>query len=218
MLKKLLLGFAALFFIMIGAGILTMGYFFNHPVSIFNAFQSVTSKLTEGEKYEESEEYFLQGIQTLDIQSDQSNIEIIPVKSPTLKVVLTGKVPHFEKGPFLTQSGDPNHLILAIHEPMASQWIHININGHKSNLSTESGLTAKIFLPTQFLGELNIETNKGNVNFKTSKGKYYEFDLESETGNVENKAGGELTEIINPDEVGKVRISTASGNILVIPE
>ncbi len=76
MLKKLLMGFAALFLVLVGGLILMMGYVFNHPESIFDAFNSVTSKLTQGEAYEEKEEYFLQGIKNLHITSGRSALQI----------------------------------------------------------------------------------------------------------------------------------------------
>lgn len=210
-----MLAFAACFLILVGTGILTMGYFFNHPTSIFNAFDSFTSKLTEGEAYEETEEYFLQGIKSADIAAESTSIEVIPYDGTLLKISISGKVPHFEKGPFLVQSGDPDHLTVEIHEPVASTWVHVNINGHNSELSSDTSLNAKIYLPKNFMRDFTVTTNQGHVKVSAPKNKIYEFDLESNSGEIKNLIATDNTKILNPNEVGKMRIITNSGSILI---
>ncbi len=192
-----------------------MGYFFTHPSSIFNAIDSVTTKLTEGEAYEETEEYFLPGIKSLEFLSEQTNIEVLPYDEPNLKVQVSGKIPHFERGPFLFQTGEGSALSLEIKEPIASNWVHININGRNSQLSSDSRLTAKIYLPKRYLGNLTIETNEGEVKFFSSKDKMYEFDLQSLTGSIKNQEPSIDPKILNPANVSKVKITTNSGNILI---
>jgi hypothetical protein len=215
MIKKVFLAFLALIFVLIGTGILMMGYFFTHPSSIFNAIDSVTTKLTEGEAYEETEEYFLQGIKSLEFLTEQTNIEVLPYDEPNLKVQVSGKIPHFERGPFLLQSGEGSALAIEIKEPIANNWVHININGRNSQLSSDSRLTAKIYLPKRFLGNLTIETNEGAVKFHSSKDKMYEFDLQSVTGSIKNQEHITNLKTLNAADVGKVKITTNSGNILV---
>ncbi|HEX7672759.1 MAG TPA: hypothetical protein VF412_01240 [Bdellovibrio sp.] len=215
MLKKLLFGFAALFLILVGSLILMMGYVFNHPQSIFDAFNSVTSKLTQGEPYEEKSEFFLQGIKTLHFTSGRANLQVIPYDGPTLKMELTGKIPRFERGPFIAQGGSPTHLVLEIHEPLASNWVHININGHESSSVSDSSLLAKIYLPKTYQGEVTVENIEGSVEVLMPKGKLYEFDLQSGTGKIDNQIAGQPLEGINPAEVGKMHIVTTSGNILI---
>ncbi len=215
MLKKLLLGFAALFLVLVGSLILMMGYVFNHPESIFDAFNSVTSKLTQGEPYEEKEEFFLQGIKSLQINSGRTNLQIIPYNGPSLKIELTGKIPRFERGPFIVQGGDPSNLVLEIHEPLASNWVHINVNGHESSSVSDSSLTAKIYLPKNYVAPISIENIEGAVEVSVPKDKLYEFDLQSRTGKIDNETTGKVVEGINPAEVGKIRIMTTSGNISI---
>lgn len=215
MLKKLLFGFAALFLILVGSLILMMGYVFNHPQSIFDAFNSVTSKLTQGEPYEEKSEFFLQGIKTLHFTSGRTNLQVIPYDGPTLKMELTGKIPRFERGPFIVQGGSTTNLVLEIHEPLASNWVHININGHESSSVSDSSLLAKIYLPKTYQGEVMVENVEGSVDVLMPKGKLYEFDLQSGTGKIDNQIAGQPIEGINPAEVGKMHIVTTSGNILI---
>ncbi len=210
-----MLAFAACFLILVGAGILTMGYFFNHTTSIFNAFDSFTSKLTEGESYEENEEYFLQGIKAIDIISENTSVEVLPYDGTLLKIVMSGKIPHFEKGPFIIQSGDPENLIVELHEPVASTWVHININGHNSELSSDVSLKAKIYLPKNFVNDFKITTNQGPVKVFAPKDKIYEFDLESNSGEIKNLVVTDTSKILNPAEIGKIHVTTNSGNILV---
>lgn len=213
MLKKLLLGFAALFLVLVGSLLLMMGYVFNHPESIFNAFNSVTAKLTQGEPYEEKAEFLLQGLHSLQVNSGRAHIELIPYDGPTLKLELTGKIPRFERGPFIVQGGDPGNLILEIHEPLASNWVHINVNGHESSSVSDSSLAVKIYLPKSYLAPLSIENIEGSVDVSVPKDKLYEFDLQSRTGKIENDT--KITAGINPAEVGKIRIVTTSGNISI---
>lgn len=214
-MKKFLLGAAALFLVLVGSLILMMGYVFNHPDSIFNAFNSVTSKLTQGEAYEEKEEFFLQGIQTLHITSGRSHVQVLPYEGSSLKIELTGKIPRFEHGPFIVQGGDPSNLIIELHEPLASNWVHININGHESSSVSDSNLLAKIYIPKSFVAPVSIENIEGPVEVLVPKEKMYEFDLQSATGKIENETMGKSVEGINPAEVGKIKIVTTSGNISI---
>lgn len=215
MLKKLVFTFMALFLILLGSGILMMGYFFNHPSSIFNAFESFTAKLTEGQSYEEIEEYFLQGLHSVDITADQTNFEIFPYKGSTLKIVLQGKVPQFEKGPFLTQKVEPDALVVEVQEPPPNNWVHININGHNNTLTTDFSMTAKVYLPYNFTKEINIESGSGHIIFHATKEKLYELELTSQTGEIKNNNPPQPTENIKPEEVGKLHLITDSGSITV---
>lgn len=215
MLKKLLLGFAALFLVLVGSLFLMMGYVFNHPESIFDAFNSVTSKLTQGEPYEEKAEFYLQGIKSLQIKANRTNIEILPYDGPSLKIELNGKIPRFERGPYIVQGGDPANLILELHEPLASNWVHINVNGHESSSVSDSSLLAKIYIPKNYVAPVAIENVEGSVQVTVPKDKLYEFDLQSGTGKIANETLGKIIEGINPEEVGKIRIVTTSGNISI---
>lgn len=215
MLKKLLLTLMALFLILVGGLILTMGYVFNHPESIFNAFNSVTAKITQGEPYEEKAEYFLQGIKDLRIYSRHSHVQILPYSENTLKIELSGKIPRFERGPFLVQGGDVSNLSLKIQEPLASNWVHININGHETSSVSDSALIAKVYMPKNFKGDITIESTEGEVEVLLPKDKLYEFELQSETGLIKNESQGRTLDGINPAEVGKMRILTTSGAISI---
>lgn len=214
MLKKILLGFAALFLVLVGFLILMMGYVFNHPQSIFDAFNSVTAKLTQGESYQEKEEYFLQGIKSLQVVSKRARLEVFPYDGPSLKVELEGKVPHFEKGPFIAQGGDPTNLVIEVHEPMASNWIHININGQESSSRSDSSITAKIYVPKSFVNPIVIENAEGSIEINLSKNRIYELDLQSQSGKIENTSA-QSAENINPSEVSKLKALTTTGDITV---
>ena len=215
MLKKLLLASAALFLILLGSLILMMGYVFNHPESIFNAFNSVTAKFTQGEKYEEKEEYFLQGIRQLSIKGHNSSLQVIPYNGATLKIELTGTIPRFERGPFLSQLGDGEQLAIEVHEPVASNWVHININGQENTTSSDTALSAKIYLPQTYRGVVSFTTKKGNVELLVPKEKFYQLDLQSTEGRILNELAKTIPPGIQASEVGELHISTTSGNITV---
>lgn len=215
MLKKLLLGAIALFFIFIGTMIILVGYTIYNPNSIFTAFNSVTKHFTSGVDYKEQEEYFLQGISTIHLASNRIPIRIRTYNGSTLKVSLEGKAPRFEKGPFLFQRPEQGRLLIDLHEPIASQWIHLNVNGEDYTDETDSDLAAAIYLPEKFIGTLKIQSHSGNVEFIVDKNQILEFDLKSEVGKIDNRAQMNPAAATSADQVAKVFVVTTSGNITV---
>ena len=192
------------------------GYVFNHPESIFDAFNSVTAKLTQGQAYEENEEYFLQGINEISLKSRRTHLELVPYQGSTLKIVLAGKIPRFEQGPFIAQiDEDPSRVVVQFHEPLASNWVHININGHESSSVSDSVLNAKIYIPKTFKGLINIANVEGAVDMQAPSDKMYEFELQSNSGHIENQMEGKVFDGVKPEDVGKIKITTTSGNITI---
>lgn len=219
MLKKILLGLVALFFILAGSLVLLMGYVFNNPESVFKVFNSVTDKILQGQEYEENEEYFLQGIETLQLASRQVDAEIYFHKGNTLKVSLRGKVPRYENGPFISQNNETSHLNIQLREPLASGWIHMNVNGEEMTQESNSDLKATVYIPESYRGHVNIETTQGHVLIHLPSDGLYETDLQSVSGKIENKVGvnEKPTSPINPNEVGHIKVRTKEGSITIEP-
>ena len=219
MLKKLLLSLAALFLILVGSLILLMGYVFNNPDSVFKAFNSVTEKIMQGQAYEENEEFFLQGIENLNISSRSVDVNIKIYSGSTLKISLHGKVPRYESGRFISQAAESDNLHLSFREPMASSWVQINVNGQETTQESDSSLNADVYVPESFKGNLIVTTQQGDVRLQVAKHLLYEWDLQSASGKIENSLGEneKPTSVINPAEVGHIKIQTQQGSIFVEP-
>ncbi|WP_413558692.1 hypothetical protein [Bdellovibrio sp. HCB209] len=215
MLKKLILGAIALFFIFVGAMIILVGYTIYNPNSVFTAFSSVTKHFTSGVDYKEQEEYFLQGVDTIHIASNRMPIHVRTYSGSTLKVSLEGKAPRFEHGPFIFQRPAQSGLLLDLHEPIASQWIHMTVNGEEYTDESDSSLVAAVYLPEKFVGTLKVQSHSGPIEFTVDKNQILEFDLKSEVGKIDNRAQMNPGAATSADQVTKVFVVTTSGNITV---
>ena len=207
----------AIFFILVGSLILMIGYAIYNPNSIFTAFDKITTHFTRGEPYNENGEFFLQGIETLHIKTGRMKLEVVPYTGNTLKIALEGKIPRFEHGPFIVERASENQVVIELHEPIASQWIHMNINGKEVAEESNSSLIGKVYLPRNFKGTAAIETDSGPVEMTLPKDLFYEFDLKSSSGKIDNKAVVDSTLPI-PAEVAKIHILTTTGNITLLPQ
>ncbi|KHD89138.1 MAG: hypothetical protein OM95_04730 [Bdellovibrio sp. ArHS] len=215
MIKKILMGLAALFFILVGGLVLIMGYVFNNPESVLTAFHSVTDKFMQGQKYEEPGEFFLQGISQLNLQARRVDLVIRTHTGPTLKVLLHGKVPRFEPGPFIVQMTEQNALRVDFQEPLASNWIQMNVNGEEFTQESDAKLTADIYLPQSFKGKIFVKTEEGKVTLRLPEDLLYETDVQSVSGKITNTLKQKTTSEILPQEVGHIKIQTESGEIVV---
>ncbi len=214
MLKKIFLSFIALCFILFGSLILMMGYVFNNPEKVFSAFSSVTDKFMEGQAYEENEEFFIQGIETLKITSSRVDLNVKMYEGSALKISLHGKVPRFDSGPYILQNSENNFLHVELHEPVASQWVQFNVNGHEMTKESDSHLQADVYVPKTFKKQILLQTGDGHVNLALPADSMYELDLKSVVGRIENNFEMEKTEV-NPDDVGHIEVSTEKGGIQV---
>lgn len=217
MLKKFFLGLIALFFVLLGSLILLMGYVFNNPDSVFNAFNSVTEKIIQAQDYEEKEEFFLQGIDQITFDSRQVDLNIRTYSGTTLKILLQGQVPRFERGPFILQTTDKSALHIQFQEPMASQWLQMNINGEEVTTKSDAQLRADIYLPQSFKNKVSVETRGGHVELRLPETDLYELDLQSISGKIDNRLKQKPTSEIQPQDVGHIKIQTNTGSILVEP-
>lgn len=217
MLKKLLLGLGALFFILMGSLILIMGYVFNNPDSVFTAFHSMTEKILQGQKYEEKAEFFLQGMDRIVINSNGVDLHVRTYSERTMKILLQGKVPRFENGPFIIQSADQNELHVQIHEPVASNWVQMNVNGQVTTQESDARLVAEIYLPESYKKHVELETRSGRVELQLPEHILYELDLQSVSGAVTNNLKQVTTGEIQPQDVGHIKVQTTEGPISVEP-
>ncbi|MBO9666344.1 MAG: DUF4097 family beta strand repeat protein [Bdellovibrio sp.] len=215
MLKKFLLAAVALFFIFVGSMILVIGYAVYNPNSIFTAFDRVTKHFTRGEAYKENEEFFLQGIQNVHVRTNHLKLQVRVYNGNTLKVGLEGKIPRFEQGPFIAQQPTQNEVSIELHEPIASQWIHMNINGREVTEESNSQLVGTLYIPNSYKGHFKIETQDGPVEMTVDKEQIFEFDLKSVNGKIENTAVMNPAAAANINEVAKIQILTTSGNITI---
>jgi hypothetical protein len=213
MLKKLILAAFALFLVFAGGLILMAGYVLNNPQSVFTAFTKVTNKFIQGEAYEEHEEFLLQGIDNLKIEVRSLKVEMLPYDGPTLKVLLEGEIPRFERGPFILQDAATENLAITIHEPLASQWVSVNVNGEEYAQGTDSKLTAKIYYPTSYKGHIIIHTKDGPVSIQMPTTIPFELDLKSVTGKITNNVNSSTYTAPADGIIGKITISTDTGEI-----
>lgn len=218
MIKKIILSLIALFFIFVGSIVLFMGYIINNPDSVFQAVNTITDKVLQGQAYQENEEFFLQGLKEVVIQSPNTEMSVEVYRGDTLKIQLEGKVPQFEQGPFITQQAEKEKLHIRLQEPLANSWFHININGHETTTASDSNLKAKVFLPDSYKDLFVIEGKDGNIFFKIPEDLVYEIDLSSVTGKIQNNfVTKKPTSEIQPQEVGHIKIKTVEGSITVEP-
>ncbi|MEN0058724.1 MAG: hypothetical protein AAGB31_07805 [Bdellovibrio sp.] len=216
MIKKFILGFTALFFILSGSLILMMGYVLNKPEAVFDAFQSVTQKFFHSEKYVEKAEFFLQSIREVSISTQNADIVLSIHSQPTLLLELSGEVPPFEKGPFIIQSAQQSQLIVNVQEPLPSQWVQMNVNGQEVTQESNVKLTVHIFVPEAYKDLLTLSTEHGNVSLQLPANLNYELDLQSLQGPVENHLPPHNPEeIINPETLGHIKVRTDDGMITV---
>lgn len=218
MLKKLLFGLAAFFLVLTGSLILMMGYVFNNPDSVFNAFNTVTQKFMQGQPYEEKEEFFLQGMDEITISSRRTDLQIKTYNGHTLKILLRGKVPRFENGPFILQTAHGNILHIEFQEPLASHWIQLNVNGQEATQESDSQLVAEIYVPESYKKKLQFDSRSGHVDLRLPDTVLYELDLQSISGKITNNLKQKPTSESLPQEVGHIKIQTAEGSILVEPQ
>lgn len=217
MLKKLLLALAALFLVLAGSLILIMGYVFNNPDSVFNAFNTVTQKFLQGQAYEENGEFFLQGMDEIIISSRSTDVQIKTYAGSTLKLSLRGKVPRFESGPFIVQTPEKNVLHIDLHEPLASQWIQITVNGEEHTQESDAQLVAEVYIPESFKKKITVESRNGHLQLQLPEEVPYELDLQSISGKITNNLKQKPTSDLVPQEVGQIKLQTAEGSILVEP-
>ncbi len=213
MLKKLFLGIIALFFILAGGLFLLMGYVFNNPDRVFHAFTKMTSQFTKGEKYEESEEYLLLGIREVTLRTKGVSLEVIPYSGSTLKISIEGEVPRFERGPFLYQESVETSLVIDIHEPVASQWISMNMNGEELTHSSNVQLKAKIYYPETFAGNLDVITENGSVHLKVPLQTPFELSLNTQEGKIKNDVNADIYKDLTITSMGKISVLTKTGDI-----
>ncbi|UOF00951.1 DUF4097 family beta strand repeat-containing protein [Bdellovibrio reynosensis] len=218
MLKKLLLALAALFLVLAGSLILIMGYVFNNPDSVFNAFNTVTQKFLQGQAYEENGEFFLQGMDEIIISSRSTDVQIKTYAGSTLKLSLKGKVPRFENGPFILQTPEKNLLHVELREPLASQWIQITVNGEEHTQESDAQLVAEVFIPESFKKKITVESRNGHLHLQLPEEVLYELDLQSISGKITNNLKQKPTSDLVPQEVGQIKLQTAEGSILVEPQ
>ncbi|KYG66131.1 hypothetical protein AZI86_03455 [Bdellovibrio bacteriovorus] len=217
MLKKIFLTFIALFFILFGSLILMMGYVFNNPEKVFTAFSSMTEKFMDAQDYEEHEEFFIQGIETLKISTQAVDLNVQTYEGSSLKISLHGKVPRFDSGPYILQTPEQNGLLVELYEPQASQWIQFNVNGQEYTKESDSRLQADIYVPQSYKKTLNISSKDGSVTLKLPETAIYETDLKSASGEITNELKEKPTSNINPQEVGRIEVSTDKGSITLQP-
>lgn len=217
MLKKFFLSLIALFFILFGSLALLMGYVLNKPSSLFHAFQSITQKVIQDKEYEESEEFFLQGMKSILIQSRKVDICIHTHAGNTLKVLISGKIPRLENGPFILSKAAEESLELELHEPIASHWFQVNINGEEITSETDSHLRADIYLPVSYKDYLSIENEEGFVELEIPQNAPYELDLQSIAGKIENQLQHNEEWTTPETQIGKIKIWTQKGPIKVHP-
>ncbi|UYL09179.1 DUF4097 domain-containing protein [Bdellovibrio sp. SKB1291214] len=215
MLKKLIMGAIALFFIFVGAMIILIGYTVYNPDSIFTAFNKVSQHFTRGEDYQEQEEYFLQGIKNINIKSNRMPIHVRTYNGSTLKVSLEGKAPRFEKGPYLSQLSDQSSINIVLNEPMSTHWIHLSVNGEEYTEESDAKLVAAVYLPEKYAATLNLHSETGDIEFVVDKNQIFEFELKSELGKIDNHAQMNPAAATSADQVAKIHIQTTSGNITV---
>lgn len=194
-----------------------MGYVFNNPSSVFNAFSSMTEKFIHGQSYEENEEFFLQGVEQLKLNSRQVDLNIKTYPGTTLKVHLQGQIPRFESGPFILQTTEKNTLQIDIREPLASQFIQMTVNGEEITQKTDSQLHADVYVPQSFKKQLVVQNREGKVVLRLPSETLYEIDLQSVTGKIENTLKQKPTSDVQPQDVGHISVRTKEGSILVEP-
>lgn len=193
-----------------------MGYVFNNPEKVFSAFSSVTDKFMDGQAYEENEEFFIQGIETLKITSSKVDIHVRPYNGSSLKISLHGKVPRFDSGPYILQNSEKSSLHVELHEPVASQWVQFNVNGHEMTKESDSHLQADVYVPEDFKKQISIETQNGAVQLSLAAESLYELDLKSVSGKIQNSFEMKKpTAEVKPEEVGRIDVSTEKGTITV---
>lgn len=218
MLKKLFLTFIALVFILFGSLILMMGYVFNNPEKVFSAFNTMADKFMQSQDYKESEDFFIQGFETLRISSQRVDISVFIYNGISLKVLLHGKVPHFDSGPYILQTSDRSTLNVELHEPLASHWVQWNINGQEVTKESDSELKADIYVPESFKKSLSISTKSGSVLMQIPPRALYELNLQSVAGTIKNDFESPTTKAdLRAEEVGRIEISTERGSITVKP-
>jgi hypothetical protein len=215
MLKKLFLGFIAICFILFGSLILMMGYVVTNPGSVFTVFNSMTEKFMEAQSYEEHEEFFIQGLESLKISTQAVDVNVHIYEGSSLKISLHGKVPRFDSGPYIVQTPEKNSLHVELHEPLASQWVQLNINGQEYTKESDSQLQAEVYVPASFKKILSIESGSGAVTLNLPATAFYETDLKSVAGKIQNDLNNKPTSDLKPEEVGRIEVSTEKGAIYV---
>ncbi len=215
MLKKLILAGIAFIFILVGSLILIMGYVFTNPDSVFTALDRISEKFMQGQTYEEKGEFFLQGIDELLVTSRNVEIQLLHHDGPTLKVLLSGEIPRFESGPYINQELEQNTLHLQLTEPLTGQWLQMNVNGEEKTQVSATKLVAKFYLPKQYKKSVSIHTTNAPVLIQLTSESMYEFNLESRTGTIDDQALQKIDTPMQPDQVGKLKVKTDTGNIKI---
>ena len=215
MLKKILLGLVALFLIFVGLIILSIGYVKNNPQIVFDTFNRGISKIFDGKPYQEEREETLQEVQILHLKSLSSNIVVEIKDSPTAKILYQGRIAGFEQGPLISAPKNREELEINFHEPMHVNHFLFVVNGQNMAQEQNGSFEAHVIIPESFKGLIQIETKTGQVQMTVPSSHLYEFDLKSVEGQIENKAVQLAPAGATASEVGKIQITTGSGNIQV---
>ncbi|MGZ3775506.1 MAG: hypothetical protein ACXVCY_16420 [Pseudobdellovibrionaceae bacterium] len=217
MIKRILLGLMATFLITVGISILMAGYFFSHPEKFFQIVNSVTHRVFQSKKYEEKEEFFIQGVKDINFVASGMTLNIETYSGKTLKVHVQGKISPFDQGPFVLQTLENNVLQLDFRDVMASSWIHLNINGEEMTQNMDAQLEAKIYFPESFKGQLNVQTVRGKVALKLPSNTLYELDLQSSAGKISNMLKQKSPSTVSAQDIGHIKVLTGTGDIAVDP-
>lgn len=203
----------AVILIFLGLSILGVVYLFKNPEKIHQGFEYLVEKSLSGKDYQENEEFFLQGIETVSIDAPQVDINVRYGEGDSLKVFLKGQVSVFDGGPFIASRNITNSLNLNIQTNISSGF-RLNINGEEIN-SNKNLLVAEIVVPTSYKNKVAVITHSGNIRVAIPAGVLTQVSADSRSGEILNSYQPQVTEPTDIQSVGSLELRSNLGNISV---
>ncbi len=215
MLKKIVLTMLALSFIAIGSCSLFGGYILFNPEVAGRGIQWLTSQVLKPQPFNEQQDYFLQGVRDITIQSSSVPIELGVYDGEALKVEIRGQVTG-DIMSLLTEQAVDEKLFLQILSPDSFTNFNISINGQEYNSNERHTVKAKILIPKNFKDKMTIQTQEAPIEATFSDDFIILLNLRSETGSVRSQWKPQpLPTTTDPSALGTLDIQSEHGDIKV---
>ncbi len=215
MLKKIFLSLLALSFIVIGSCSLFGGYLLFHPEVAGRGIEWFTAQTLKSRPFNEQQDYFLQGIRDITIQSSSVPIELGIYDGDALNVEINGEVTG-DITSLLSEQVVDDKLLLKILSPDSFMSFHLNINGQEYRPSQKHPVKAKILIPKKFKDKMTIQTQEAPVDAFLSDDFIIQLNLRSETGSVHSQwKPKSLPKLSDQTAMGTLDIQSERGNINV---
>lgn len=134
------------------------------PHYMEKVFMRLGQRMGEGKNYDEFAEEDLHDIKRLRILNANADLEIQRYDGDTLKISYTGKIPKGEEARLIEVDSHLGTTSVRLGFPEHRSFFHFQWNNNIKGINySDAELTAKLYIPRNYTGSLDVRTAKGNV-------------------------------------------------------